>query len=131
MLNLLTELRSGDCNRHLVCRDGDSPMLRLGYFDEVAQERAVLGDDLWLRGFVVHFLGELVFSHGRMTVAIEVAEIALVVVTRQMDQAPVILAETYRTLDRALRHCRHFYGCGALIQVISCYPCLLLCICSA
>ena len=43
---------------------------------------STLGDDLWLRGFVVRFLGELVFSHGRMTVAIEVAEIALAVVTR-------------------------------------------------
>ena len=76
VLNQLTGLRSGDCDRHLVCRDGDLPMLRLGYFDEVAQKRAVLGDDLWLRRFVVRFLGELVFSHGRMTVAIEVAEIA-------------------------------------------------------
>ena len=100
-------------------------MLRLGYFDEVAQKHAVLGDDLWLRGFVVRFLGELVFSHGRMTVAIEVAEIALAVVTRQIDLAPIILAETYWALDHALWHCRHFYGCGALIQVICCYPCLL------
>ena len=62
VLNLLTGLRSGDCNRHLVCRDGDSPMLRLGYFDEVARKRAVLDDDLWLRGFVVCFLGELVLA---------------------------------------------------------------------
>ena len=85
----------------------------------------MLGDDLWLRGFVVRFLGELVFSHGRMTIAIEVVEIALAVVTRQIDLAPVILAETYRALDRALWRCRHFYGCSALIQVICCYPYLL------
>ena len=90
-------------------------MLCLGYFDEVVQKRAVLGDDLWLRGFVVRFLGELVFSHGRMTVAIEVAEIALAVVARQIDLAPVILAKTYQALDRALWHCRHFYNCGALV----------------
>ena len=75
----------------------------------------MLGDDLWLCGFVVCFLGELVFSHGRMTVAIEVVEIALAVVTRKIDLAPVILAETYRALDCALWCCRHFYGCGALI----------------
>ena len=35
VLNLLTGLRSGDCDRRLVCKDGDSPMLRLGHFDEV------------------------------------------------------------------------------------------------
>ena len=49
-------------------------------------------------GFVTHFLGELVFSHGRMTVAIEVAEIAHAMVTRQIDLALVVLAETYRGL---------------------------------
>ena len=42
---------------------------------------AELGDKLWLQGFVTCFLGELIFTHGRMTVAIEIAEIALVVVT--------------------------------------------------
>ena len=57
-------------------------MLRLEYFDEVASRRALLGDDMWLRGFVIRFLGELVISLSRMTVAIEVAEIALAVVTR-------------------------------------------------
>ena len=36
VLNLLTRLRSGDCERRLVCKDGNSPMLRLEYFDEVA-----------------------------------------------------------------------------------------------
>ena len=50
-----------------------------------------------------------------MIVAIEVAEIALAVVTRQIDLAPVILAETYQALDRTLWRCRHFYGYGALI----------------
>ena len=68
-------------------------------------------------GFVTCFLGELIFNHDRMTVAIEVAEIALVVVTQQIDLAPVVLAETYRGLDR-VSHCyRHFYGCRALIQI--------------
>ena len=52
-----------------------------------------------------------------MIVTIEVAEIALAVVTRQVDLAPVILAETYRALYRSLRCYRHFYGCGALVQV--------------
>ena len=56
-------------------------MLNLVYFDEVAKKRAKLGDELWLRGFVTRFLGELISSHGRMTVAIEVAEIALAIVT--------------------------------------------------
>ena len=32
----------------------------------------------------------------KMTVAIEIVEIALAVVTRQIDLAPVVLAETYR-----------------------------------
>ena len=57
-------------------------MLNLAYFDEAAKKRTELGDELWLWGFVTRFLGELVFSHGRMTVAIEVAEIALAMVTR-------------------------------------------------
>ena len=46
--------------------------------------------------FITRFLGKLIFSHGRMTVAIEVAEIALTVVTQQIDLAPVVLAETYK-----------------------------------
>ena len=66
-------------------------------------------------GFVTRFLGELVFSHGRLTVAIEIAEIALAVVTRQIDLALVVLAETYRGLDRISHRCRHFHGCKALI----------------
>ena len=52
-----------------------------------------------------------------MTVAIEVAEVTLTVVTRQIDLAPVVLAETYHGLDRISHRCRHFYGCGALIQI--------------
>ena len=52
-----------------------------------------------------------------MTVAIEVVVIALVVVTRQIDLALVVLAETYRGLDRISHHCRHFHGYGALVQV--------------
>ena len=63
------------------------------------EKRAELEDELWLRRFVTRFLGELIFTHGRMTVAIEIAEIALAVVTRQIDLAPVVLAETYRGLD--------------------------------
>ena len=92
-------------------------MLRLEYFDQVAKKRTALGYELWLRGFVTYFVGELIFSHGRMTVAIEIAEIALAVVTRQIDLAPVVLAETYRRLDRISHRCRHFHGCRALVQV--------------
>ena len=57
-------------------------MLCLGYFDEAVEKRAELGDELWLRSFVTHFLGELIFSYGWMTVTIEVAEITLDVVTQ-------------------------------------------------
>ena len=92
-------------------------MLSLAYFDEVAKKRAELGDELWLRGFVTRFLGELVFSHGQMTVAIEVAEIAPAMITWQIDLALVVLAETYRELDRISYCCRNFHGCGALVQV--------------
>ena len=60
-------------------------MLCLGYFDETVEKRAKLGDELWLWGFVTRFLGELIFTHDQMTVAIEIAEIALAVVTRQID----------------------------------------------
>ena len=81
------------------------------------EKHAKLGDELWLRGFVTRFLGELIFSHGKMTVAIENIEIALVVVTRQIDMALVVLAETYHGLDRISHRCRHFHGCGALVQV--------------
>ena len=92
-------------------------MLHLGYFDETVEKRAELGDELWLRVFVTCFLGELIFTHGRMTVAIEIAEIALAVVTRQIDLAPVVLAETYRGLDCVSHRCRHFHGNGELIQI--------------
>ena len=61
--------------------DGSTTMLRFDYFDEVASSRTTLDDDLWLRGFVVRFFGKLVFSHGRMMVVIEVAEISLAMVT--------------------------------------------------
>ena len=57
-------------------------MLRLAYFDDTVERHAELGDELWLQGFVTHFLGELVFTHGRLTVAIEIVEIELTVVTR-------------------------------------------------
>ena len=56
-------------------------MLRLAYSDEIMEKRAELRDELWLQGFVTRFLGELIFTYGRMTVAIEIAKIALVVVT--------------------------------------------------
>ena len=101
----------------LVCIDGPVPMLCLNYFEEVSKKRAALGDELWLCGFVTRFLGELIFTHGRTTVAIEVAEIALAVVTWQIDLALVILAKTNRGLDRISHRCRHFHGCGALVQV--------------
>ena len=52
-----------------------------------------------------------------MIVAIEIAEIALAVVTQQIDLAPVVLAETYRELDRVAHRCRHFHGYGALVQI--------------
>ena len=83
-----------------------------------------MGDNLWLHGFVVWFLGELAFSHSWMTVTIEVAEITLAVVTQQIDLAPIVMVETYHGLDCVLHRCRHFYGCRALVQVIM--PLLLL-----
>ena len=92
-------------------------MLRLEYFHEAVEKRAKLGDELWLRGFVTRFLGELIFSHSRMIVAIQVAEIALAMVTQQIDLAPVVLVETYHELDRISHRCRHFYDYGALIQI--------------
>ena len=60
---------------------------------------------------------QLQFSHGRMTVMIDVAEIALVMVTRQIDLVPVVLVETYCGLDRISYRYRNFHGCGALVQV--------------
>ena len=114
---LLTGLFTEECQKKLTYTSGPEPMLSLTYFDEVAKKRTELGDELWLQGFVTRFLGELVFSHGRMTVAIEVAEIALAMVTRQIDLALVVLVETYRGLDRISYCCRNFHGCGALVQV--------------
>ena len=52
-----------------------------------------------------------------MTVAIEVAEIALAVVTRQINLAPGILAKTYHGQDRVSHRCHHFHSCKALIQI--------------
>ena len=78
----LTGLTTGECAERLIYIDRPAPSLRLEYFEQMIQRHATLGDDLWLKGFVTCFLGELIFSHGRLTVAIEVAEIALAVVTR-------------------------------------------------
>ena len=99
VLSQLTGLTTVECKQQLICVDRPTPMLCLEYLDQVAWRRAALDDDLWLRGFVTRFLGELIFSHGQMTVGIKVAEIALVVVTGQIDLASVILVETYRWLD--------------------------------
>ena len=52
-----------------------------------------------------------------MMVIIEIAEIALAMVTRQIDLVPVVLAETYHGLNRISHRYCHFHGCGALIQV--------------
>ena len=113
----LSGLSTDRCQQRLICTSGPAPMLRLHYFDEIIDKRAELGDDLWLRRFVTRFLGELIFTHGRMTVATEIAEFALAVVTRQIDLAPVVLAKTYYRLDCISHHCRHFHGCGVLVQI--------------
>ena len=115
VLSQLIGLSTVDCKKRLISIDGPVPMLRLNYFDEVAKKRIALGDELWLRGFVTRFLGELIFTHGRMTVTIEVAETALTVVTRQIDLAPVVLVETYRGLDHISHRYCHFHGCGTMI----------------
>ena len=81
VLSQLTGLSMVDCKKMLICTNGPVPLLHLRYFDETAKKRAELGDELWLQGFVTRFLGELVFSHGWMIVAIEIAEIALAMVT--------------------------------------------------
>ena len=52
-----------------------------------------------------------------MTVAIEVAEIALAMVTQQIDLALVVLAETYCGLGRISYRSHNFHGCGAVVQV--------------
>ena len=117
VLSQLSGLSTENCQQRLMCSSGLTPMLRLGYFDETVEKRAELRDELWLRRFVTHFLGELIFTHDRMTVAIEIAEIALAVVTQQIDLTPVVLAETYRGLDRISHRYRHFHGYGALIQI--------------
>ena len=116
-LSQLTGLSTVDCKKRLVCIDRPVPMLHLNYFDEVAKKCTALGDELRLWGFVTRFLGELIFTHGWMTVAIEVAEVALAVVTRQIDLALVVLAETYSGLDRISHCCRNFHGCRALVQL--------------
>ena len=117
VLHQLTSLTPGECAERLIRTDRPAPRVRLEYFEQMIQRRAVLGDDLWLRGFVTRFLGELIFGHGQLAVAIEVAEIALAVATRQIDLTPVILAETFCGLDRVSHRCRHFHGCAALVEV--------------
>ena len=82
VLSQLTGLSTVDYQQRLVCTNRPAPMLCLEYFDEAAEKRAELGDELWLWGFVTRFLGKLIFSHDRMTVAIEVAKITLAVVTQ-------------------------------------------------
>ena len=87
ILSQLSGLSTDNCQQRLICPDGPTPMLHLGYFDETVEKCTELRDELWLRGFVTRFLGELIFTHGRMTVAIKIAEITLVVVTQQIDLA--------------------------------------------
>ena len=117
VLSQLTGLSAKGCQQRLICTSGPTPLLRPAYFDAVMERRAELGDELWLQGFVTRFLGKLIFTRDRMTVAIKIAKIALAVVTRQIDLAPVVLAETHRRLHRITHRCRHFHGCGALIQI--------------
>ena len=81
VLSQLSGLSTKGCQQRLICTSGLTSLLRLAYFDETMGKRAELGDELWLRGFVTYFLGELIFTHGQITIAIEIAEIALVVVT--------------------------------------------------
>ena len=64
VLSKLLGLSTDRCQQRLICTSGLTPMLRLTYFDEIVDKRAELGDDLWLRGFVTRFLGELIFTHG-------------------------------------------------------------------
>ena len=80
-LSQLTGLSMVDCKKSLIYADGPTPMLHLGYFNEATEKHAVLKDELWLWGSVTCFLGELIFSYDRITVAIEVAKIALAMVT--------------------------------------------------
>ena len=93
-------------------------MLCLGYFDETVEKRVELRDELWLQGFVTRFLGELIFTHGRMTVAIEITEIALAVVTWQIDLAPVVLQRliadwtTFHTASATSMAAEHSYRSG-------------------
>ena len=42
---------------------------------------------------------------------------ALAVTTQQLDLAPVVLAETYRALDRISHRCCHFYGYRVLVHI--------------
>ena len=81
VLSQLTGLSAKGCQQRLIYTSGPTPLLRLGYFDYVMEKHAELGSELWLWGFVTRFLGELIFMHGWMTVAIDIAEIALAVVT--------------------------------------------------
>ena len=48
VLSQLIGLSTVECKQRLLYTDGPTPMLRLGYFDDVAKKRAVLGDELWL-----------------------------------------------------------------------------------
>ena len=82
VLSQLTRLSTRSCQQRPICTSGPTPLLHLAHFDDVMGKHVELGDELWLQGFVIRFLGELVFTHGRLTVAIEIAEIALAVVTR-------------------------------------------------
>jgi len=90
VVSRLTGNSMEDCEKNIICRDGSTPMIR---FDNIIGARS--SHPLWLFCFVLRFFGELIFSHGRTTVPVEVAEIALAVTAREID----------------------FYGCGALVQV--------------
>ena len=57
---------------------------------------------------MTRFLGELVFNHDRMIVAIKVAEIAIAVVTRQIDLAAVVTVQ--RAFASTLRRCTRESG---------------------
>ena len=60
VLRQLTGLTPGECAGRLIRTGGPTPRIRLEYFEQTIPRRATLGDELWLRGFVTHFLGELI-----------------------------------------------------------------------
>jgi hypothetical protein len=104
-------------SHHVFNKDGPIPLIDLEWIGKAMQNRDIYGQERWLRFFLIRFLGEVLFSYGKMRVPLEVAVIAEAMSDQTFDIGAVILANLYTALDRCIKGSRGFQGCATLVQI--------------